>query len=173
MSKDHVKAGGILPYTHIIGKDGHKRLYFLVGNDKKNLLSDFGGKMEKDEDIFDTCAREYYEESSGLLGSLDQIKKDLKSDAVRTHFVVCKCYKIYLLKINYNADLPKQYDCLKKEANKSDKKIPSGFFEMRKLKWISSYQLLKKINDKTKVAFRLMIALRVLQYKYGKKLSKL
>lgn len=172
MSKDHVKAGGVLPYTHIVGKDGRKRLYFLVGTDKKDLLSDFGGKMEKGEDIFDTCAREYYEESSGLLGSLDQIKKQMKSDAVKTHFVVCKCYKIYLLKIDYHADLPKQYDSLKKEAKKSGEKIPPGFFEMGKLKWIPSYKLLKLMNDKTKVAFRLMVALRVLKYKYGAKLSK-
>lgn len=170
MSKNiPVKAGGVLPYTFITTPSGKKKLYFLIGTDKSKKISDFGGKMEKGEDIFDTAAREYYEESSGLLGNLDKIKKELKSDAMRTSFVVCKCYRIYLLKINYIPELPKLYTIAKKET----KTYPPGFFEMGKLQWISSNKLLKIMFDKKQIAFRLMCVLRVLKYKYGAKLNKL
>lgn len=172
MSKiDHVKAGGVLPYTFITTTSGRKKLYFLIGTDKSNKISDFGGKMEKDEEIFDTAAREYYEESSGLLGSLNQIKKHMKSSAMRTTFVICKCYKIYLLKIDYDLELPKKYDILKKSAIKCQ--YPEGFFEMGKIKWISSSQLLKIMFDKKNIAFRLMAALRVLKHKYGSQIERL
>lgn len=172
MSKiDHVKAAGVLPYTFITTPSGRKKLYFLIGTDKSNKVSDFGGKMEKGEDIFDTAAREYYEESSGLLGSLSKIKKEMKSDAMRTTFVICKCYKIYLLKIDYVAELPKIYDAAKK--NSVGTTYPAGFFEMGTIKWMSATQLLKIMFDKKRIAFRLMAVLRVLKHKYGSKLDKL
>lgn len=172
MSKiDHVKAAGVLPYTFITTPSGHKKLFFLIGTDKSNKVSDFGGKMEKGEDIFDTAAREYYEESSGLLGSLSKIKKQMKSDSMRTTFVICKCYRIYLLKIDYIAELPKLYSVAKK--NSVGTTYPSGFFEMGKIKWMSATQLLKIMFDKKKIAFRLMAVLRVLKHKYGSKLDKL
>ena len=172
MSKiNHVKAAGVLPYTFITTPSGRKKLYFLIGTDKSNKVSDFGGKMEKGEDIFDTAAREYYEESSGLLGNLHVIKKQMKSDAMRTTFIICKCYKIYLLKIDYVAELPKLYDEIKKKSVGS--KFPSGFFEMGKFKWMSATKLLKIMFDKQKIAFRLMAVLRVLKHKYGGLLEKL
>lgn len=172
MSKiNHIKAAGVLPYTYIKTDCGRNKLYFLIGTDKSNKVSDFGGKREKGEEIFDTAAREYYEESSGLLGNMEKIKKELKSDAMHTTFVICKCYRIYLLKIDYIAELPKHYAIAKKESISS--KYPSGFFEMEKIKWMSATHLLKIMFDKKKIAFRLMAILRVLKHKYGNRLEKL
>lgn len=57
-------AAGVLPISWISG-----RLYFLVGKDARDdSWSDFAGKCEKvDKDIESTAAREFWEESYGIL----------------------------------------------------------------------------------------------------------
>ena len=57
------------------------RLYTLLGKDHYNTFSDFGGKCDPCDTNFkvNTAAREMYEETSGCLLSIDDIKFQLKS----------------------------------------------------------------------------------------------
>ena len=57
-------AAGVLPISWVDGK-----LYFLVGRDARDdTWSDFAGKCEKsDRDVAATAAREFWEESYGVL----------------------------------------------------------------------------------------------------------
>ena len=62
---------GILP----IAKHANK-LYFLLAlevSDKK--WSDFGGKSNKNESIYETAIREGYEETNGFFGNKREFKK--------------------------------------------------------------------------------------------------
>jgi len=59
----------------------NKKLYFLFGKehttDRSPGFSDFGGGVEKGEDIFETAMREGGEELTGFLGDATEIKKKL------------------------------------------------------------------------------------------------
>lgn len=68
-------SAGCLPFNIINGK-----LYFLLGRDRSDgTWSDFGGRAEEyDMDIKATAAREFYEESVGVVMDMESIRKRLK-----------------------------------------------------------------------------------------------
>ena len=68
-------SAGCLPFNVINGK-----LYFLLGKDRSDgTWSDFGGRAEDfDEDVKATAAREFYEESMGVVMEYDSIVKRLR-----------------------------------------------------------------------------------------------
>jgi 8-oxo-dGTP pyrophosphatase MutT (NUDIX family) len=67
-------AAGILPITWLSGE-----LYVLVGKDARDdTWSDFAGKCEKcDKDIQSTAAREFWEESYGVLADVKTMRNRL------------------------------------------------------------------------------------------------
>lgn len=63
------KYGGIIPILP------DQDLY-LLGKEQDGIWSWFGGHSEpEDSSIYETAAREAYEESMGLLGSIDELKR--------------------------------------------------------------------------------------------------
>ena len=75
--KHHMYSAGILPYQ--VGEN--KRIYFLLAKDTSGYWSDFGGKCEPKDgnNIQETAAREFYEESFGSVLSLQSIRNMLKN----------------------------------------------------------------------------------------------
>jgi hypothetical protein len=70
------KAGGILPY--IIKNNS---IYFLLQHSNNKIYSDFGGKREKtDQNIIQTVAREFSEETNGLFFNNNSLDKNLSLD---------------------------------------------------------------------------------------------
>ena len=57
----------------------NNKIYFLFGKENKYNdtpgWADFGGGTEPNENIFNGAVREAWEESTGFLGSIEEIKK--------------------------------------------------------------------------------------------------
>ena len=68
-------AAGILPFK----KTKDNRVLLLVGRDKRSKWSDFGGKCEDVDNncIMETAAREFYEETAGVICDKSTILKEL------------------------------------------------------------------------------------------------
>lgn len=125
---------GVLPYAKV----GNK-VYFLLGKEKGGY-SDFGGKPDRGERPMETAAREAYEESMGFLGSITKIKKGIKE---KNKFALPnKIGYIYLLRINYNKDLPTLFNDVYTYVNKC-RSCPKGWLEKTRMKWFSRSELCK------------------------------
>ena len=124
--------GGVLPFSRY-----NNTIYFLFGReyDSKDW-SDFGGGREGDETERETAVREGFEELSGFLGDIDEM-----NDKINNHYIKIseKGYHTFLMKINYDENLPmyynNNYQFIKKRLSQHIGK--KGLFEKDKIKWIS------------------------------------
>lgn len=143
-------AAGVLIYY----KDKRTgEISFLLGNDFRNVLSDFGGK-EDPEDNNDpriTASRECYEETMGLLFSFDHIHNLVfKSSFVIGTSYMKKKYYMYLLHL----DLKINTDILDEKIN-----ILKGFHledhlsEKNRIQWVSSKYILENKNKDIRKVF--------------------
>lgn len=74
-------AAGVLPITWIDG-----RLFFLIGQDVSLTWSDFAGKREKiDKDLVHTAAREWFEESYGVLFDPKTMRTRIQHASIELH----------------------------------------------------------------------------------------
>ena len=94
-------AAGILPYIKIENKT-----YFLLGKDKRNKWSDFGGKSElKDNNSpKNTAIREFFEETSGCISTLYKTAHVLHGKNVKClkgKSYTKKDYYMYLVNLEY------------------------------------------------------------------------
>lgn len=137
--------GGILPIAV------HKnKIYFLFSREyiyashNAGLWSDFGGSKHKGETNMQTALREGLEESNGLLGTKNDIKKLIKNELVEVINVRDE-YQCYLIKINYDKSLEKKFrdDFLKVKKENSNMINKNGLYEKDMVKWIE----LSKLND--------------------------
>ena len=136
--------GGILP---VAIKDN--KVYFLFG--KENELddtpgwADFGGGAETGESHFDTALREGSEEINGFLGSMEQLRKQVKKHRVAT--IKFKEYSTYIFKMDYDENLPfyykNNYEFFSRYLPHVKHKKDNGLLEKAKIKWFS-YDELKK-----------------------------
>jgi len=127
---------GILP---IAEHNGYKYLLFSREYEKqkgKVDWRDFGGKTEKNETIKETAIREGWEESAGFLGSKNDIKNLIKNKLIKK--ITVNGYTIFIVSIDYDAELPKKFrEHFKKMYKKDKSKIcKNGFYEKDMLKWI-------------------------------------
>ena len=76
--KVHIYSAGILPYQ--VGENG--KIYFLLGKDTQGAWSDFGGKCEFQDknNIKETAAREFFEESLNSAMDLNTTREMLKNE---------------------------------------------------------------------------------------------
>ena len=110
---------GILIYA--TKPDGH--IVFLLGKENKGtddarngLYSDFGGHREKNEKPIDTAYREFKEETMNAIGKGELIKKMLKKPTML--YIGDNNYHEYIIKLEYNDDLPGIYNRIMKELEK-------------------------------------------------------
>ena len=136
--------GGILP---VAIKNG--QVHFLFG--KENELddtpgwADFGGGAEDGESSFDTALREGSEEINGFLGSVEQLRKEVKKHKI--HTVQFKTYTTYIYLMDYDAKLPfyyrNNYEFFSRYLPHVKHKKDNGLLEKSKIRWFS-YDELKK-----------------------------
>ena len=139
-------AAGILPYYK-----HNNNVYFLLGRDKRNKWSDFGGKSElKDNNTPKyTAAREFFEETSGVISSLFKITNILTSKNIQCFqgkTYTKKNYYMYLLNIENVLDhneilhLHTKFDNVHQFLKKSHV-IDPKFTEKNKIQWVTVSQL--------------------------------
>ena len=136
--------GGILP---VAIKNG--QVHFLFG--KENELddtpgwADFGGGAEDGESSFDTALREGSEEINGILGSAEQLRKQVKKDKIST--LQFKTYTTYIYMMDYDAKLPfyykNNYDFFSRYLPHVKHKKDNGLLEKAKIRWFSFDELKK------------------------------
>ena len=74
-------AAGVLPITWING-----RMFFLVGQDVSLTWSDFAGKREKiDKDLVHTAAREFFEETYGVVFDPRIMRSRIQHASIELH----------------------------------------------------------------------------------------
>lgn len=135
-----IKGCGAIFYTKI-----NNETYFLLGIDYKNRITDFGGKRESGETCKQCSIRESYEETSGVLGNINKIKKLFITSTKKIYF---NTYLCYFVPIKYNKKIINIYLNKKKYFENHKIKI-SGFFELESMIWISHNDLLKiHLNNK-------------------------
>ena len=137
---------GILPYAYNNGE-----LYFLISRENKSIKfkdsgfwSDFGGGKEKNESKLETAIRECYEETSGFLGTIEQIRKNIDKQNNISITANNSTYETFLLKIVYDSNLPlymnRNYKFIQKHLpNEITKR--NGLFEKDRFLWIHSDSL--------------------------------
>lgn len=139
----------VLPVTIYKGK-----LYFLFGKeneleDSAKGFSDFGGGVEKGEQIRNTALREGGEELTGFLGDHRDIEKHIRTHG-GTYRLSFNDYHIHLFYYPYDPNLPKYYN-----ANHSflwkrmDKYMlnKTKLFEKSKIQWFSTSMMNSRIKD--------------------------
>jgi len=134
---------GVLPYAN-----NDEDIYFLISRESVKIKfrdsgywSDFGGGKEKNETKLDTAVRECYEETSGFLGTIDQIKNKIIKQDNPIFTGINSTYKTFLLRIDYDTNLPLY---MNRNYNFINKYLPNviternGIFEKDRFLWIHS-----------------------------------
>lgn len=144
---------GILPVALYKGT-----LFLLLGKERNNLWSDFGGSAINKEDIFKTAIREGCEELNGFLGCEDDLEKTVKNNSImkigyeeRVKKNKKLIYTTFLFNIKYDKNLPIYFNNVNKfaENHLNDKvnKQNNGLFEKGEICWFSVKELKNnKIN---------------------------
>ena len=132
---------GILPTSIYKGK-----LYFLFGKENKNEksapgLSDFGGGQDNSESFLETATREAVEESTGFLGSEQDISQIIKKHGTYNIDLgtPTKIYRMHIIPYKYDESLPLYYNNNAKFLHKRlDPKLikESKIFEKEEIQWI-------------------------------------
>ena len=165
-----VSGCGIIPISM-----KNNKLYVFCGFEN-GCLSDLGGKINSNEDYKLCAAREFYEESVGLLLPYQELVtiKTYKRLKIGSK----KCYLSYIIKVPYKEvddeyqkmlDYIEENNCQPKKMNfhkynldmlYEDKIYPEGFFELESLCWIPLEDLK---NNKYKLRNRFKELIRMLK----------
>ena len=133
----------------------HKnKIYFLFGKenpmeDSAKGFSDFGGGVEKGENILETAMREGGEELTGFLGDGNTLRKHIKKHG-GMHKLVFNDYHVHLFFLPFDANLPKYYNQNHSFLwKRMDKKIlnDSKLFEKIEIDWFSYHDLKKRRKE--------------------------
>ena len=154
---------GILPITI-----KNNKLLVLCGIENNGKLSDLGGRIEPGETAIQCATREFYEESVGLVARYEDLLNYRIYHKVVLQFHG-KSYISYVIKMKY-IDVQEKYQKLLeyvKEHNSQAKKInfkdynmnqlykeniyPSGYFELKDIKWIPLEDLEIMVKNKSKI----------------------
>lgn len=129
----NIKGCGGLVVSEYEGK-----MYLLMGKDYKGALCDFGGKRERGETCLQCAAREFYEETSGTFLGQNEVK-ELFNNCKETIFF--NTYLCYVIRIEYDATIPKRYRDYRKYVTDNRIKYPSGYFELNDMIWLEINEL--------------------------------
>tara|TARA_B100000282_G_C31732591_1_gene491755 strand:+ start:1817 stop:2362 length:546 start_codon:yes stop_codon:yes gene_type:complete len=142
-------AGSILPVTIYKNK-----LCFLFG--KENELeqtakgwSDFGGKVEKNENIFNGALREGSEELTGFLGNSSELRK-LISENGGYKRLTHNTYHVHIFYLPYDEKLIKYYNLNHKflwERMDHQYLSKTMLFEKIEIKWFSFEELKERKSE--------------------------
>ena len=144
---------GILPVALYKGS-----LFLLLGKERTNLWSDFGGSANPKEEIFTTAIREGYEELNGFLGCENDLKRIVTKNKLyqigyeeRIKNKKKLIYTTFVFNINYDPNLPIYFNNVnnfaEKHLNDKIQENHNGLFEKCEISWFSIKDLREnKIN---------------------------
>lgn len=141
---------GVVPFA-VTGED----IFFLLGQEKSGMWSDFGGKLEIGETSIDCAIREAREESMGFL-NINSLDTDLCISNTRA--------SMYGYEIDYIPELPELYNnsyqyhhsvhvSMTTKFHSLDAHINKiGYLEKKQIKWISYSEYLKMKHEVRKIS---------------------
>jgi len=165
--KNQVFAGGLL-ITYKNSKK--KKKTFLVNETKNNTLwtSDLGGKVDMDDTcIFDTIAREVWEESSARLfgkktelGEFKELLKILLDNSIYK-FIYIPNSKYFLVDVLCDKQLPE--DCMGLVCHSMTRFEKNEGCIEREFMWVKSHELgkLENVNPRIKKVLKTKINLKI------------
>jgi hypothetical protein len=136
------------------------KLYFLFGKenemeDSAHGFSDFGGGVDKGENVYETSLREGSEELTGFLGDKTHLKKLIAQNGGVFRIVYKnsdepeRAYHVHIFALKYDANLPLYYNSnhsfLWKHMNK-DLLNKSKLFEKIEIRWVCEDELQKNMG---------------------------
>lgn len=142
---------GVLPYA-VTGED----IFFLVGQEKSGMWSDFGGKINSEETITDCAIREACEESMGFL-NIDQLNPELSVSNNKA--------TIFGYEIDYIPEFPELYNNSYTYHSKVLSNIllssrryfdDIGYLEKIKMKWITYSEFLNMKPQVRKISRKMI-----------------
>lgn len=153
------KYAGVLPYAVVPSEIALSGIVFLLGREHveanwtgSNSLSDFGGAPDGDEKPDEAAAREFWEETMGLLGNEETLLGMIKRDA-RPTVLPYSIGVMWLLPIPYDPELPTRFKnvhaymmkCATPHPTKKGfnyiASCPDGWLEKTEMLWISARRL--------------------------------
>jgi ADP-ribose pyrophosphatase YjhB (NUDIX family) len=120
----------------------NNELHFLFGKENKNEksspgYSDFGGKCEDGESIYQAALREGAEELTGFLGNENALRKMIRDNG-GYYKISTEHYHVHIFLINYDHNLPtyfnNNHNYLWKQTNHSFNK---HLFEKIEIQWFT------------------------------------
>lgn len=158
-SKDLTASGVIITSTFkgeayiLLGVSYKKKAlcHFHGWNDERDQPS--GKKTSFQEACIETSSREYYEESLGVLSSLEHMRKCLQTTNYhfqilpRTFMDHCKCFWVYAGELGPESrkSVCKRFLALQKDAN-----LDKHYLEVEKVVWIKGDEFLKYFEKQGK-----------------------
>ena len=138
----YMVGAGILPVSIY-----NKKVYFLFGKENKFEdfapgWADFGGGQDNQESLLEIAVREGTEETTGFLGSYDDIRTMLKKHG--TFHIDVERYRTHIFPMEYDEKLPYYYN---NNQRFLQKKLPDNvikntkIFEKSEIKWIPASSL--------------------------------
>ena len=151
----NINGSGIIPFSYY-----DNEIYFLFGRESKDirwaekgLWGDFGGTIDiKEENNFDGMIREFYEETNGIFGEKEDIKKYLIENIEKLLFIKSDIYNgvILFLPVKYDKNLPiyfkKNYLFCKKilkEKKNIENVRKEGYLEKDMIAWFTIQDIKK------------------------------
>jgi len=130
------------------------KLYFLFG--KENTMedsakgwSDFGGKVEKNESVYEGALREGSEEMTGFLGDANDLKKIIKENGGTLKMELNK-YHVHFFYLPYDKNMTKYYNNNHKFLwDRMDNNVlnKTRLFEKIEIKWFSENEMMEEISE--------------------------
>jgi 8-oxo-dGTP pyrophosphatase MutT (NUDIX family) len=133
-------------------------LFFLFGKenemeDSAKGFSDFGGRVEQGEQIFETAMREGAEELCGFLGDPTQLSELITQNG--GHYPITyssgnKAYHVHIFYMNYDEHLPHYFTNNHRFLwDRMEKNVlnDSKFFEKQEIRWFSSRDMKSNISE--------------------------
>ena len=158
----NIYSAGVLPYTY----DPKGKIYFLLGKDIDGVWSDFGGRVENEDndDHSKTASREFYEETLGSIITINECY--IKLTQGNPLKIISKTlngspYYMYFLYIDFKdwGDIFNRTYNFLKYSN-----APTKIFEKTQIRWISLETIIQAIDNKCNNAENNFIPLRKVFY---------
>jgi hypothetical protein len=141
----HYSGGGVLLYAYQQQKDGTKRAYLLLGQERELSYDDFGGSRGKGErHPILTAAREFYEESIGAIYNLEEITKKILESNI---FVFEANFYQYWVEIPFDDRVLDNFSKVRKEKEPTATKYE---LEKQKLRWFAVENIRKSVQEFSK-----------------------
>lgn len=121
-------------------------MVFLLGREKNNQWSDFGGSpSNKNEPRFNTAIREGYEELSGLLGTQQELKNLVNTNYISSRTDTDGRYTTFMFNIEYDENLPlyfnRNYEFVKNTTPSIVDIHHNGLYEKKEIGWFSAKEI--------------------------------